>query len=155
MSTKPPWSDWEYKRTRERINIIVDSGASTCILPKSIAKDHPVYPRTTDRTYTAATKEEVCPDGMRYLTVGVAVDGADYKSEWEVADVHRPLYAVSKLLKKRKRVIFDSEEDGGSWIFDKTDDRWMKLYEADGVYVLPVLIKPNEESEGFHRRAKL
>ena len=37
------WRDW-LKEGRERIDIVVDSGASTSMLPKDIAKDHPTKP---------------------------------------------------------------------------------------------------------------
>ena len=134
--------------------MVIDSGASTCILPKEIAAAHPIHPRTSSRSYTAATKEDVTPTGERHLTIGV-MNGDDYNTVWEVADVHRPLFAVSRMVHNGKRVIFDSEENGGSWVHDKARDKWIRLYERDGVYLMPVWIKPGENTKkGFHRHAR-
>ena len=146
------WEQWE--TTCERLNIVVDSGASTCILPAENAKDYPLLPRTTDRTYTSATKTQVTPVGEKRITIGV-MNGDSYDSVWGISDVHRPLFAVSKMVAKNKRVVFDAEERGGSWIYDYGTGKNIQMYERDEVHIMPAWVKPRGEAKGkgFQRQA--
>ena len=49
----------------------------------------------------------------------------------------KPLLSVSNVLKKGYRVVFDAEESGGSYIEHKETGEWFRLYERNGVFVLP------------------
>ena len=128
------------------MNVVIDSGASTCILPRGNAKDYPLLQRSHDRTYTSASKAQVRPEGEKKITLGL-MNGDEYDSQREVADVHRPLPAVSKLVSKGKRIIFDSDDRGGSWMYDHIAGKYIQLYERDGVCVLPAWIRPPQEEK--------
>ena len=60
-------------------------------------------------------------------------------------DISKPFLSVSKVLKRGYKVIFDAEDDEGSWIVHKSTNAWYRLYERGGVFVLPAwLLSPNE-----------
>ena len=48
---------------------------------------------------------------------------------------------MSRLLKRQLRVVFDSEDCGGSYVEDKVTGEWWPIFEKDGVFVLPVWIE--------------
>ena len=58
-------------------------------------------------------------------------------------DVSKPLLSVSRMVKRGYRVVFDTEQNGGSYIESK-DGTWFKVYERNGVYVLPSWVRPFE-----------
>ena len=80
------------------------------------------------------------------------------KTTWEVGDISRPLSAVSRMTKSGHRVWFDSEERGGSGCYSYATGKTMKLYERDGIFVLPAWIRsgtsisspaPGKQETGF------
>ena len=140
-----PWQTWK-DGERERIDIVVDSGASTSALPREVAKDYPLKPRTSTRIYTTACKKDVTMDGEKTLTCGF-MNGEDMETHWEVGDIHRPLSSVSRMVKNGHCVWFDTEENGGSYIYNHGTGETMKIYEREGIYVLSAWIK-DARSEG-------
>jgi hypothetical protein len=58
-------------------------------------------------------------------------------------DVRRPLAAVSQVVKAGHRVVFDSEENGGSYIENTGTGKRHKVYERGGIYVLPAWVEPS------------
>ena len=154
------WRDW-LKEGRERIDIIVDSGASTSMLPKDVAKDHPMRPGS-NHSYTTASKQEVRVEGEKELVCGF-MNGTELKTHWEVGDISRPLSAVSKMIRTGHRVWFDSEDRGGSGCYSYNTGKTMKLFEKDGIFVLPAWIKsgtstsspaPGRNEGGFGRQGQ-
>ena len=140
----------------ERVNIVVDSGASTCALPQDYAKDYPVTPdRHPDARpfYTSASGQHEPAQGCRTPVVELQ-DGTKVQMSFTVMDVRRPLAAVSRIVATGHRVVFDAEEDGGSYIENKSTGKWHKLHLRDGVYVLPGWIKPASSLSGFARQAR-
>ena len=137
------WQDW-LEAGQERIDIIVDSGASTSMLPKDVAKDHPLRPGG-DRLYTTASKQEVRVEGEKDLVCGF-MDGSEFRMTWEVGDISRPLSSVSQMIQGGHRVWFDTEERGGSGCYSYATGKTMKIYERNGIFVLPAWIRSGTSS---------
>ena len=136
------WQQWAKKGSAwERLDIVVDSGASTSILPLKAAKDHEVGTSVPIRKYTSASKQEVSTSGEKNLTCGFQ-NGEQLKTRWEVADVHRPLCSVSRMVGYGYHVWFAPESEGGSGAWNKKTGETLKIYERGGVYVLPAWIRP-------------
>jgi hypothetical protein len=135
---KHQWQKWA-EEGRERIDIVVDSGASTSMLPKSIAQEHPMKPGVP-KTYQRVSKHSVEKLGEKDLVCGF-VNGEECRTRWEVGDINRPLSSVCRIVKAGAVVWFDSEENGDAGVT-------AKIWEKDGIYVLPAWIRPAEKSRG-------
>ena len=64
-------------------------------------------------------------------------NGKNARINFIVMDVKRPWASVSQMVQAGHRVVFDSEPNGGSYIEDRANKCWHKVYERDGVHVLP------------------
>ena len=128
-----PFADKGY----ERLGIVVDSGASVCMLPRDIAKDHVMVPGKA-ASYTTAGKGTVQKEGEKTLTLGLQ-DGTRMQSQWEVGNIHRPLCAVSRLTSTGHKVVFDKDV---SYIENKSTGRKHHIFQRGGVYVLPAWVDP-------------
>jgi hypothetical protein len=141
---------------RERIDIVVDSGASTSMLPKDVAMGHPMKPGMP-KTYKTASKHIVEKLGEKDLVCGF-VNGKEIKTPWEVGDINRPLSSVSRVVEAGSVVWFDSEKNGGSGVCNYDTGVTAKIWEKDGIYILPAWIRPaekNRETPGFTRQVHL
>ena len=124
------------------------------MLPRNVAAQHPLRKDVPPRTYKTASKHTVVKDGEKELVCGFQ-SGHDMKTNWEVGDIHRPLSSASKMVKAGSCVCFDSEANGGSYIYNYETGQSMRIYEKDGIYVLPAWIKAHEQdTQGFQRHAK-
>ena len=68
--------------------------------------------------------------------------------KFQVCPVNKALGSVSKIVHNGSRVVFDSDDWGGSYIQNKRTGRKIWLREQDGLYMLDVQVKPNYE-QGF------
>ena len=111
----------------------------------------------SDRTYTTASKQEVRAEGEKVLMCGF-MSGSELQTTWEVGDFNRPLSAVSKMVRGGHRVWFDTEANGGSGIYSYETKKTMKIFEREGIYVLPAWIRsgtsisssaPGNQDTGF------
>ena len=57
-------------------------------------------------------------------------------------DVSERLLSVSRMVKRGYRVVFDSEQNGGSYAQHMASDKWYRLHERNGVYVLASWVRP-------------
>jgi hypothetical protein len=152
---KYQWQKWD-DAGRESIDIVVDSGASTSMLPESIAKEHPMKPGTP-KTYKTASKETVEKLGEKDLVCGF-MHGTECRTRWEVGDINRPLSSVCRMVESRNVVWFDSEENGGSGVCNYDAGVTAKIFEKDGICILPAWIRPAEKgggTPGFTRQVHL
>ena len=144
----------------ERVDVVVDSGACVCGLPLRYAKNIPLEqlsPEDKESFSTAASGETVEAHGKKTLSVQCQ-NGVFSKMGFTVMDIRRALGSVSRMVHANHRVVFDSEENGGSYILDRNANCKHKVYERNGVYILPVwLVTPKKqsceqsESSGFTR----
>ena len=116
----------------------------------------------TYRTYTTASNQEVRVEGEKELVCGF-MDGSEWKMTWEVGDINRPLSSVSQIVRGGHRVWFDTEERGGSGCYSYATKKTMKIYERDGIFVLPAWIRsgtsssspaPGKQEGGFGRQGQ-
>ena len=127
-----------------RLNVVIDSGACTCALPLSMATEYKVhhnYRAGTKPFYRTASGQEVAVEGCRSPVVRLQ-NGKEARMNFIVMDVKRPLASVSQMVQAGHRVVFDSEANGGAYIEDRANNCWHKVYERDGVYVLPTWVVP-------------
>jgi hypothetical protein len=128
-----------------RLDIVIDSGASTCALPPEVATDYPMRDceEVTPNSFRAASGHMIEPEGARTLGVQT-VKGKALKMNFTVMSVKRPLAAVSAITKMGHRVIFDGPENSCIEIRDsrrRVVDK-VKLHDRAGIYVLPAWVTP-------------
>ena len=117
--------------------MVIDSGASANALPREVPPDNPLLPSMFTRADKTAAKSRMVMDGENILMHGF-MDGYESDTHGEVGDVHRPLCAVSKLVKSGHVVWFDAEENKESGCATKS-------FERDGIYALPTSVKQCEK----------
>jgi len=118
-----------------KIQIMGDSGAADCVLPKAF---FPEVPTKTDgpkvgMKYTAANGKPIYNEGVKTL-VGKTVEGHRKKIDFEVADVNKPLASFRKIAKKGHRIVLDDDEGAGGYIEDKKTKQRTQLYIENEVY---------------------
>ena len=76
---------------------------------------------------------------------------------FSVTDCKKPLAAVSKIVDKGNRVVFDDDGEGGSYIENKKTGEQIKLERERGTYVTVVEFEVDKSEEDasavFHRHA--
>lgn len=118
------------------------------MLPRDVAKEHPLTQGTHPKVYKTASKDVIKKDGEKELVCGF-MNGSELKTKWEVGDIHRPLSSVSRMVKNGNCVWFDSEENGGSGAYNYQTGQTMKIFEKDEIYVLPAWIKSAGNAQRF------
>ncbi len=99
----------------DKVVVTVDSGASTSVMPISIASDVPTIESTASRLKTkfrAANGGIITSDGKRQIN-GVTADGNNVSASFEVCPVTKTLGAVSEMIDRDNKVVFDKS---GSYI---------------------------------------
>ena len=71
---------------------------------------------------------------------------------FQVCDVTKALGSVSKMVARGNRVVFDSDDCGGSYIENKQDKSRLPLRDRGGVFVLDMWVKPAPRKQGFGRQ---
>ena len=134
------------------VEAVVDSGAVDPVAPKDLF-DGELEPSEMSKK----GKKYCGPDGARIenygqMNVGFTSDeGAKCGLRWQIADVERPLIAVSYLTAGGNEVIF--EKDGGRVVHKETG-RSIKIQRKGGVYVMRMWVPPRREtSQGGGRGA--
>ena len=72
----------------------------------------------------------------------------------QVCDVHTSLLSIGKMVKAGKKVIFNSESDGGSYIECKTNGEKLFLKPDGNLWTLKAFVrkKPGESSDVARQR---
>ena len=123
------------------MEVAVDSGAAASVLPERCLPEHPVKPSEGSRSgvhYLAANGGRIPNQGEMALDF---VTKERYRGHiaFQVADVKRPLLAVSTLAKSGNEVTFS--ENGGT-ITHRRTGRKTTFVKKDGIYVLEILVAP-------------
>ena len=92
-----------------------------------------------------ASEQQIQVDGEKELVLGF-MDGSEWKMTWEVGDINQPLSAVSEMVRGGHRVWFDTEERGGSGCYSYATKNTMKIYERNGIFILPAWIRGGTSS---------
>ena len=130
-----------------RMDVVVDSGASTCAAPRSVVgAGVPSAPR---RSYRTACGRDLAPEGTARVALRCA-GGRRLSTKFQVMDVARPLASVSQMVEKGAWVVFRPEGEGGSYLWTPNGAS-ERLFCRDGVYVLPCWI---DRGPGFTGRPR-
>lgn len=145
-----------------RGKITIDSGAAESVLPRGMLPNEPLREGAAKRSgvkYVAANgarMETLGEKRARFRRSGEAgINGITF----QVTDVAKPLAAVSRILDKGNRVVFNRGAEG-SYIENVSTGEWMPLKEEKGTFVLEVdFLQPEEAMEeqaaaGFARRGE-
>ena len=87
--------------------------------------------------YIAANTEKIQELGFKTPTL--KLQNGDVKNlKFSVMDkLHKPLVAAWKVVAAGNRIVLQPENQGGSFIEDVRSKRRKRVYERNGVYVLP------------------
>jgi hypothetical protein len=117
--------------------VTIDSGAAVSVIPSKYTNMFPITPPPPGQEgkfYRAANGSEIPDLGQQNITF--KTKGGGLRSmNFRVADVTKPLGAVSKICHKGNKVVFDVE---GSYIEHKATGTRTALREERGVYVLDI-----------------
>ena len=121
----------------ERVDLLLDSGASISALPANVATSYPAKAPQGLSEYRAANGNPIKNEGSR--TIKAVTSGGARKMAFSVMDVRRPIASVSKIVSSGNEVHFTPE---GSWVKYRSTGNFDRLHEKSGVYVLPAWIPP-------------
>lgn len=133
---KPPEEGWTL------VWLTVDSGAGASAAPPRLAPQVPVSPSAASRrgrTFKTASGQEIPDLGQKRLTAQTS-EGVAVSMNFAVADVHKPLLAVSEALEKNCVVHF---EKGNSYIQHPQSATKLALKEERGLFLFPVWLPPS------------
>ena len=124
-----------------RVEVAVGSGAAASVLPERCLPEHPGRSSEGPRSgvhYLAANGGRIPNQGEMPLDF-VTKERHRGHIAFQVADVKRPLLAVSTLARSGNEVTFS--ETGGT-ILHKETGRKTTFVKKDGIYVLEILVAP-------------
>ena len=123
----------------ERIDLTIDSGCAACALPVGVAAA--VGMQVLDRVpqeYIAANAEKIRELGFKTPTLKNQ-NGDVQNLKVSVMDkLHKPLVAACKVIAAgNRRSCSSQKKQGGSFIEEMRSKRRKRIFERNGVYVLP------------------
>ena len=135
-------------RAYEKLEVVIDSGASACALPMGWCEHYPTKPlKTGERTvYRTANGGIVNASGRKQI-YGETTAGKNIGLSFVEMEVHRPLASVTQMVKKGNMVVFGHPKKG-AYVYNKATGFEHPLEERNGIYTLPVWVKANE---GYYR----
>ena len=142
-------SEWEY------VEFILDSGATTIVIPLSVGKAYEVQPSEASKAgvmYEIANGDEIQNLGEKLMPV-VTAEGAWKGLLAQVADISKALQSVRSLVKAGHVVVFgddDESGDGGNYIVNKLTGEYTSVRDDGLNYILGLHIAPKHEA-GFAR----
>jgi hypothetical protein len=131
-------------RAHEKLEVVIDSGASACALPLGWCNHYPTRPLGTGErtTYRTANGGIVTATGRKSI-YGETTAGEHVGFSFVEMDVHRPLASVSQMVKKGNMVVFGHPKKG-SYVHNKATGLEHPLEERNGIYILPVWVTENK-----------
>ena len=127
-----------------KVPVAVDSGATANVTPKDIFSVEiiPTPQSMANDNFYGADGGTIKNHGKQIAKgKSDSKDPMNITVEFDVADVSRPLGSVSKLVKKRHRVVFD---DPISFIQNKVTGKKIDLREQGGLYFLDLWVQVPE-----------
>ena len=122
----------------ERIDFTIDSGCAACALPEGVASVVGMQDlNRTPQEYIAANAEKIRELGFKTPTLKFQ-NGDVQNFKFSVMDkLHKPVVAVCKVVAACNRIVLQPENQGGSFIEDVRSKRRKRIFERNGVYLLP------------------
>jgi len=146
LAPKPDSEGWV------KVKGVMDSGASESVAPPTMCPHYPVVPSAgsmSGQKYLSAGEELIDNLGEQTLEI-MTEDGGEGRARYQVAEVSRPLNAVSEICDAGgdagQMVVFTK---WGGEIYNMESGRRTAFGREDGVYVWEFWVKPKE---GFHRQ---
>ena len=134
-----------------RVKGVMDSGASESVAPPTLCPHYEVTPSAgslAGQHYVSAGEELIANLGQTTLDI-VTDTGTEMKARYQVAEVSRPLNAVSEICDaggpNGQQVIFGKH---GGTILNLDTGKETHFDREDGVYVFEFWVKP----KGFARQ---
>ena len=125
----------------------IDSGCAACALPLGVASVVGLQESNrAPQEYIAANAEKI-PE-LGFTTATLKFQNSDVQNlKFSVMDkLHKPLVAACKVVVAGNRIVLQPENQGGSFTEDVRSKRRKRIYERNGVYVLPCwLVKQNSQ----------
>ena len=138
------------------LNVILDSGATDHVLSRSEVPGYDIEPSAgsrANRHYTDASGHPIVNEGEAKVLVKLPA-GKDAMNSatttFQVADVTRPLFSVSKICEKGNDVLCG---DNMAYVLDKDHNVVAQFGKRNGLYVSTLSVK-NPRHKGFQRQAK-
>ena len=142
-----------------RRGITMDSGAGENVFPKRMVNSAKIRTSPGQRLglhYVAASSHRIPNLGgvdLNFMTL----EGHDESWVCQIADVNKPLGAVSDRVDKGHRVVYDKDMDTGqdlSYILNKSSGRVAKMRREGNVWVLDAVVNREMiEINGFSRQS--
>ena len=119
----------------ERIDLTIDSGCAVCALPVDVTSTVGMQElNRTPQEYIAANAERIRELGFKTLTLKFQ-NGDVQNLKFSVMDkLQKPLVAACKVVAAGNRIVLQPD---GSFIEDVRSKRRKRIFERNGVYVLP------------------
>ena len=123
------------------MEVAVDSGAAASVIPERCLPDHPVRPSEGSRNGV----HDLAANGGRIPNQGemtfdfVTQERHRGHIAFQVADVKRPLLAVSTLVRAGNDITFGPS---GGTIAHRKSGRNTPFVKRDGIYVLEIMVAP-------------
>ena len=142
-------------RSAGKGKITIDSGAGESVMPKEMLPNEELVEGLAKKSgvrYVAANGSKMDNYGEKRVRFRQGEDEVLNSIVFQSTDVRKPLAAVSKIIDKNNKVVFDKD---GSYILNKKTGRRIELLEERGTFVMEVeFLEPEFESEapGFTRR---
>ena len=136
-----------------KVETVLDSGAAESVAPSSVAPWVEVRESIGSKngqTYQSASGTKIANQGEKKLQV-VTEEGIEAEATFQIADVTRPLSAVSKICDKGNMVVFTHE---GGFIQNHLGNRTFFRRE-NNVYMMDLYIQAPTRSQtpSFHRQS--
>ena len=131
----------------KKITLSMDSGAIDTVIPPGLIPGE-VKPTLATRAgfkYYGADGSAIAHLGEQNIQ-GRTANGSGFAMTAQVAQITKPLCAIRKVVKAGNRVVFDSEEDGGSFVTNKRTGEVTRINEVQGDYQVDVWV-PTEGQE--------
>jgi len=149
IGAKPDAAGWT------RVKGVMDSGASESVAPPNMCPQYKVFPSPgsiAGQNYVSASDDVIPNLGEQYLNI-VTKTGRECVAKYQVADVTRPLNAISEICdaggEEGQLVIFGKH---GGYVWNLETGSWTEFEREDGVYTFEFWVRPpNETPEGFTR----
>ena len=141
----------------ERLESVVDSGATVSVMGPEFAKEYDVTPSEASKagvTYQVANGDEIDNLGEKFLPV-ITDEGTMRGVISQVAKVTSPLTSVRQLYNSGHLVVFDGPE---SFIMNKLTGELNMIQDNGTNYTIGMWVVPKDalqgmEAEGFGRQA--
>ena len=127
--------DWE------RIEFTVDSGAAETVIPSMSLKSVPTVSGEKHKNgieYESACGTKIPNEGEKKCLLSTADAPAEKPATFQVADIHKSLMSVSKMVDRGNTVCFGPE---GSWVFNPGTSEYTTLRRKGGLFVMDAWVR--------------